>query len=321
MSKKILIFGATGMLGHKIAEVLLQETNYDLFLVYRDEAKAEILKSRLHYFKKKSDRPNEIYFEHASNYKESSLGGSHQEIRRFDYVINCIGLLKSDVGKKSDDDFFESNILIPIALSQACAKSGVKFIHFSTDCVFSGKSFEKHSEAHFPDPKNFDNIDIYSETKIKGERIGNGMILRTSIIGHELKQGGGGLMSWIFSESKKNNRMDGVKKDISGFINHFWSGVTTIQAGKAVKKIIAENLYENKLFHLHSETVSKYQLVDMIVNTYFFRLNVKPVFTEKINNRALSSIYDVDFGVLPLQKQINEMFLHETVLFKNFCTI
>src|SRR5512143_2274853 len=54
------------------------------------------------------------------------------DISHFDYVINCIGLIK----QKSSDDalLYALNSEFPQRLSQKCKR----LIHLSSDCVFSG---------------------------------------------------------------------------------------------------------------------------------------------------------------------------------------
>src|SRR5690606_33217851 len=98
--------------------------------------------------------------------------------------FNCVGLIKQVYDEKNPVSFIEINSLWPHQLADMCLGSGSKLIHFSTDCVYSGKKKGGYLEADTPD-----STDIYGRSKLLGElSYGHCLTLRTSIIGHELKR-------------------------------------------------------------------------------------------------------------------------------------
>ena len=71
---------------------------------------------------------------------------------------------------------------------------GAKFIHYSTDCVFSG------ARGNYTEDDTPDAVDVYGLSKYLGEVVGAGALtLRTSIIGHELSSSRS-LLNWFLSQ-------------------------------------------------------------------------------------------------------------------------
>jgi len=106
------------------------------------------------------------------------------------------------------------------------------------------------------------------------------MVLRTSIIGEELHNNNS-LIEWAKSQKGKK---------IFGFKNHLWNGVTTNQCGHIIKNIISNNLYENKLFHVHSPNdINKFELLKLINNRFDLDLDIQEHLTNQIINRTLRS--------------------------------
>ena len=54
-------------------------------------------------------------------------------------VLNCIGVVKQRTEAKKAIPSIAINALLPHRLAEICARWGGRLIHFSTDCVFSGK--------------------------------------------------------------------------------------------------------------------------------------------------------------------------------------
>ena len=74
------------------------------------------------------------------------------------------------------------NSLLPHRLHRLCQASGARLIHFSTDCVFSGRT------GNYTEDDPSDALDLYGRSKFLGETLGEGALtIRTSIIGRELR--------------------------------------------------------------------------------------------------------------------------------------
>src|SRR5262249_15888388 len=96
-------------------------------------------------------------------------------------VINCVGVVKQLAAATDPLRAIPINAVLPHRLARLCAVSGARFIHVSTDCVFSGKK-GNYREEDTPDAE-----DLYGRSKLLGEVIDddNTITVRTSIIGRE----------------------------------------------------------------------------------------------------------------------------------------
>jgi len=180
-------------------------------------------------------------------------------IERFspDIIVNCIGIIKQLPQAQDPIISISINALFPHKLAQVCYEKGIRLIHYSTDCVFSGKT-GNYQESDFPDAD-----DLYGRTKLLGEVTGNGCLtLRTSMIGRELS-GFSSLLEWVFNQEGKV---------ISGYTNALFSGLTTLTHAKVLDEIISNNPGLNGLYHLASTPISKYDLIRKIICR--FNLNI-----------------------------------------------
>ena len=175
----------------------------------------------------------------------------------------------------------------------------MKFIHITTDCVFSGL------KGNYTEIDEHDETNNYGVSKSLGELGYNATIIRTSIIGEELKNKYS-LLEWV----KKHNHTT-----LNGYTNHYWNGLTCLQLAKVVDKMINDNIWWKGVRHIFSPTsVTKYKLVKMINNTYKLNNIVEPLETENTINKTLNSIYDnnSNFNIPELNLQIEE--LHKFVI-------
>ncbi len=178
------------------------------------------------------------------------------DMTNYDYVINCIGIIKQKVNASSitDEIMFKVNAEFPHKLANYC--SGTRLIHISSDCVFSGKLPIWRSYSSFD---TSDAEDSYGQSKSKGEPH-NAMVLRTSIIGPS--KDNFGLFEWFRNSNENPNK---------GFVNHWWSGITTLELAKIINDIISNKKYSHGLKQIAITPINKYDLLDKI-NT-IFKLN------------------------------------------------
>ena len=134
----------------------------------------------------------------------------------------------------------------------------------------------------------------------------NCMVIRTSIIGEEVGQTRS-LIEWV--KSQKGNT-------VFGFTNHFWNGVTCLQFAKICKETIEKNLFWVGTKHLHSNTVSKKELVELISDSYNLNVTVTPKETELSCDRSISTIHDHEIEIPSLKVQIDELKEFSKSLYK-----
>ena len=260
---KILILGATGMLGSQVCKYFYNKKKYATICVARSRKKFTLLNST---GKKKIK---------ATFLDLQSLKKTKKMILKLqpDYLINCVGMVKQIMNKQNKKETFFLNTKLPKVLNDLAKSENFKFIHFSTDCVFSGK------RGHYRENDVSDCKDYYGKTKYLGENDSiNTINLRTSIIGHELNTKIG-LLEWFLSSKKK----------VFGFKNAIFSGLTTLEIAKILDKhIINKNVIKFGTFHISSKPINKYNLLKMISKIYKKNILIVPNYSIKCN-RALNS--------------------------------
>jgi dTDP-4-dehydrorhamnose reductase len=161
-------------------------------------------------------------------------------------VVNALGIVKQRATATDPVLSISVNSLFPHRLAKLCAASGARLVHFSTDCVFSGRR-GAYGEDDVPDP-----IDLYGRSKLLGEVDGHGALtLRTSIIGRELENRTG-LLEWFLGQ--RGGR-------VKGFARVIWSGVTTNFLSQTVGRLIRDEPDLEGVVHLSGPAISKYQLL------------------------------------------------------------
>ena len=165
---------------------------------------------------------------------------------RPDVVVNAIGIVKQRSTATDPLLSISVNSLFPHRLVELCEAADARLVHFSTDCVFSGRR-GAYTEDDVPDP-----IDLYGRSKLLGEVEGSGVLtIRTSIVGRELENMTG-LLEWFLGQAGGR---------VKGFSRVMWSGLTTNFLSHTVARLIREAPDLSGVFHLSGPAISKYQLL------------------------------------------------------------
>lgn len=248
---KILILGAYGMLGHKVFQFLGKEKEYEVYATCRT-TRADL--NRDHNLDSAHLIPNVT----VENYDSvvSAIAMIHPDV-----VINCIGIIKQKEQAKEAISSIWINSLFPHRLASLCKAANARLLHFSTDCVFSGKK-GMYTEADVSDAE-----DLYGRTKYLGEVTEKGCItIRSSIIGREIT-GRNGLLEWFLS-----NKGGSVR----GFTNAIYSGFTTAEMSRIVDFIIKNHPDLFGVWQVASKPISKYDLLNMINSKLKLGITVHP---------------------------------------------
>ena len=176
-------------------------------------------------------------------------------------VINCIGIVKQGSAAKDPLMSISINGLFPHRLALLCQASGVRLVHISTDCVFSGR------KGGYRENDVADAEDLYGRTKYLGEVGSDGCLtLRTSMIGREL-QGTHGLIEWFLSQGGKT---------ISGYTQAVFSGFTTQALAEIIVKLVTEQPGMNGVWHLAAEPINKFELLTLVKRIYNLDIQINP---------------------------------------------
>ena len=238
---KILIFGATGMLGNTLIKYLTAKNNVEVEFTVRNKSKQKLCKAN---FKKDAkyladaNDPSSI-LEAIEHYKPN-------------FCINCLGIIKQREEAKDYIKSIQINSLIPHLIADYCKRNQSQLIHISTDCIFSGKK-GNYLDNDIPDP-----VDLYGKSKLLGEvSNSNATTIRTSIIGPELNSSNG-LFEWF-------KKKEGL---IYGYKNAWFSGLTTIELSRVIYKFLIKNKVKNDIYNISSDPINKYELLKLINKLY-----------------------------------------------------
>ncbi|MAZ67390.1 hypothetical protein CL652_01315 [bacterium] len=271
--KRVLILGASGMLGSAVYDVL--KDKYELVLSMRDPKHAELLEKAYG----GTDKHKVVAFDAKAVYENylEKQGDPGEYLKKFveevgdvDYVINAVGVT---IPFSMDDPIltFFTNGALPHVLAGVY---GEKLIHVTTDCVYNGQEGFPYDEESPKTP-----VDIYGLSKSLGEPE-NCLTIRTSIIGRELK-GFTSLLEWFLKQEGE---------DLTGFSDHHWNGITTKQFGVVCDKIMSEpEKYPTKgLYHVFSNSVTKYEMLLKFKEKFGVECNIASD-DSKFLNRTMST--------------------------------
>jgi dTDP-4-dehydrorhamnose reductase len=238
---RVLVFGASGMIGSAMVRVLSKKKDWQVFGTLRSQD--------LKRFFPPAIAKNLIAGVDVKN--NEMLLRIYAQIRP-DVVINCIGLTKHH--KDADDPLLAIpiNALIPHRMAELCAIAGARFVHVSTDCVFSG------AKGDYTEVDPADAQDLYGKAKFLGEvNYPNAITLRTSTIGNEL-QSKYGLLEWFLSQ----------KGECKGFSRAIFSGLPNIVFAQVVGDVVIPCPELSGLYHVGAGPIGKYDLLRLIANVY-----------------------------------------------------
>jgi dTDP-4-dehydrorhamnose reductase len=283
--QRLLILGATGMLGSTLIRWFQQHSEYEVFGSCRNETLTAMLQK---------EAPNAIFFKDIDVDSLDSLSSLFSSVKPH-VVINCIGIVKQL--NISDDPLvaIPINSILPHRLARLAQFTNTRLVHMSTDCVFSGKKGH-YSEDDVPDAS-----DLYGKSKLLGEvDYPNAITLRTSIIGHELF-GARSLISWFLAQS------DTVK----GYKNAVFSGLPTVEIARIICNFVIPNPHLRGLYHLSSDPISKFDLLSLVAKTYKKSLDLVSDEDFVINRSLNSDRFRSSTGFMPESWDVMVKKMHE----------
>lgn len=259
---KVAVIGATGMLGHRLV-LDARQRGHVVVAVCRSPERAAAAR----------DLFEGVRVERFGD--PTTPDHACDLVRRCetDFVINAAGLIKQRPGGDDDARLRPINAVFPHRLARACDARGVRLIHLSTDCVFSGRSGLRDEDDR-PDP-----VDAYGRSKLDGEPTGRGVItLRTSMIGRELV-GTAGLVEWLISN--RNGQ-------VNGFLNAVFSGLVTKRLASIILDLTCLPTAVAGLYHVAAPPIAKHELLCRVQTALALDIDVLPV-ADPILDRSLDA--------------------------------
>lgn len=260
---KILVLGASGMIGNAMLRVLSENTDWVVVGTVRAEGDrgyfAEPIASRM--------------------MSGVDLSGEDALIRLFatakpDVVVNCAGLTKHLPAGNHPLTAVLMNALLPHRLAELCSVAGARLIQISTDCVFSG------TKGNYRETDPADAQDVYGRSKCLGEVGGPGLVtLRTSTIGHELRTKYG-LLEWFLSQTR-----------CKGFARAVFSGLPSVVFAQVVRDLVIPDARLAGLYHVAGAPIAKADLLDMIARAYRADIEIVPDESVAIDRSLDASLF------------------------------
>jgi len=225
-------------------------------------------------------------------YNEAQVLNSFNCLDSPDFIVNCVGAIKpvfNDEARLTEAIY--TNAIFPHELVSWNHRFevGARIIHITTDCVFDGL------DGYYTENSPHNATDDYGRSKSLGEP-SNCMVLRTSIIGPEWGGNKRSLVEWFLSNKGR---------EVNGYTNHMWNGLTTLELSSCISDIIAEDMYDNGTFHLFSSSVSKYELLKAMNRAWELGITANPIEAKTFCNRILMTVRELNSVLKP--KSLHEM--------------
>jgi len=280
---RILILGGNGMIGHKMY-ILLSKIYQDTWVTLRKNLRSYRY-AQIYNSEKVIDNIDLNNFQTLLNYLDKINP---------DIVINASGITIRRGVEVSKSNTIILNSALPHFLNEWVISNNKRLIHFSTDCVFSGK------KGNYFDNDIKDAYDLYGTSKSMGEVVNSNhtITLRGSMIGRELENKTE-LFEWFLSQKNSS---------IKGFCNVIYSGITTNKMAEIVLKIIKEYPYLNGIFNVSSIPISKLNLLKLW-NDNFNNNSLIEIDNSYTSNKNLIS--DIFFKKINIEQPTWEELVHQ----------
>ena len=258
---RVLVLGATGMLGHAALRLFARSEQYEAWGSVRSAAALKLLGADLH---------NHVV-SGVDVENPESLARLLVQVRP-QVVINCVGLVKQLAEADDPLQAIPINSLLPHRLARLCELAGARLVHISTDCVFAGtRGLYRESDAA-------DAQELYGRSKHLGEvNRPHAVTLRTSIIGHALGSAHG-LVDWFLAQ----------QGSARGFRHAIFSGLPTVELARVVRDYVLPNPGLQGLYHVSAAPISKLALLSLVAQVYGKSIDIVPD-DELVIDRSLDS--------------------------------
>jgi dTDP-4-dehydrorhamnose reductase len=240
-NSRVLVLGATGMLGHAVLRYFRERNRHTVFGSVRSQSALALLPTALH-----EHVIVDVDVEDADGLSRVFATS------RPDIVINCIGLVKQLANANDPLAALPINSLLPHRLARECDAARARLVHISTDCVFTG------AKGMYRETDTADARDLYGLSKYLGEvDYPHAITLRTSIIGHELRSAHG-LIEWFLAQTGR----------VQGYARAVFSGLPTVELARVIHDVVIPRSGLRGVYHVSAAPIDKYQLLRIVAQVY-----------------------------------------------------
>ena len=279
--ERLLVTGASGLLGSKIVE--LAREDYEIISMHHTKP--------LH--------PSSVKLDITERKQLFSLFSKLKP----NIVIHAASETNVDKCETQKEQAWKINVEGTHNIAEACKKEGAKLVYVSTDYVFDGEKGD-YTEQDKPNP-----INHYGITKLEGENqvtshCRDYAILRTSVIysWHPWKQN---FATWIINQLKQN-------KEITVVEDHYNTPTLADNLAKITIEVVQKDL--QGLYHASgSERISRYEFAKQIAKTFNLDSNlIKPIKMSQLTAWIAKRPRDSSLNTDKIQKQLKTKPLNIT---------
>ena len=247
---KILVLGASGMIGSAMYRVLSEKTGLSVLGTLRSDVDRRFFAGAL----------ADNLIAGVEMAQEDTLLEVFSRVRP-EVVVNCIGLTKHRSEAGDPLQALTLNALLPHRLANLCSVAQARLIHVSTDCVFSG------IKGGYAEGDTSDALDFYGKSKYLGEvsTYPHAITLRTSTIGHELHTQFG-LLEWFLAQ----------QGSCKGFSQAIFSGMPSVVFAQIVRDVVIPRPTLSGLYHVAAQPINKFELLKLIARIYKKDIDIIP---------------------------------------------
>lgn len=189
-----------------------------------------------------------------------------------DILINCTAYTNVDEAENNRELAFLINSESVLNLAEICSKLNIKFVHFSTDYVFSGKN----KDGYLEDSKDLKPLNIYGKSKLKGEEYIKEISEKYDLEYYIIRT------SWLFDDLGKNfvntilNLLK-TKKELNIINDQFGSPTYTLDLIDFTYYLILKN-YSSGIYHFSNlGCISWYDFTKKICEINNINIQINPI--------------------------------------------
>ena len=265
---KVLVLGATGMLGHAVLEALVGRPGIEATGAVRSAESAARLPAGL--------RPAANVLGDLTVLETLRAG---LDATSPDVVVNCTSLAKADL--QDPLKAFTVYSLLPRRLAQLCRDRGARLVQISSDGVFAGTR-GRYTERDLPDA-----ADVYGASKLLGEVDGPGALtIRTSMVGHELGTRAG-LLEWFLAQQGSSCR---------SFDRAVFSGLPTVELASIIRDVVLPRPQLQGIYHVAAAPISKHELLGRVAQAYGKSIDLVADSSVVIDRSLVAARFRADTG-------------------------
>jgi dTDP-4-dehydrorhamnose reductase len=242
--KKILITGASGLLGNEIIKITKQDFEITGWVNSHLYSNPEFNQVKVNLFNE-----TEIY--------------NHLSKHNFDFIIHTAALSNTSYCQQNPEESFQINVKATFAIAQFAALNKIPFVFISTDLVFNGE------KGNYSEDDSVAPLNIYAKHKTEAEEKINSIYPEALIVRVPWMLGVSKFSSSGYLKSFISDLRSGKK--IFLFTDEFRSAIFASEAAKGIIKVMEK---AKGILHLGgTEKLSRYEIGVLLAK--HFSLNEK----------------------------------------------